>query len=101
MPGIVSQVNAYAKRVVNTHWQSNGFLPSWLTSALSGSFAGLNFHSIRPINPTRWRLSLFGNRCELVGEADAIWEFLDRSWFIGDYKMASLTQTQERLLPLY
>jgi len=101
MPGIVSQVDAYAKRVVSTHWQSNGVLPSWLTNALSGSFAGLNFRSVRPINPTRWRLSLFGNRCELVGEADAIWEFPDGSWFIADYKTASWTQTQQNLLPLY
>ena len=101
MPGIVSQVDAYAKRVVSTHWQSNGVLPSWLTNALSGSFAGLNFRSVRPINPTRWRLSLFGNRCELVGEADAVWEFPDGSWFIADYKTASWTQTQQNLLPLY
>ena len=101
MPGIVSQVDAYAKRVVNTHWQSSGFLPPWLTNALRDSFAGLNFHSVRPINPTRWRLSLFNNRCELVGEADAIWEFADGSWFIADYKTASRTPTQQSLFPLY
>jgi len=101
MPGIVSQVDRYTKRVVNTHLQSNGSLPPWLADALRGSFLGLNFQSLRHINPARWQISLFDDRCLLVGEADAIWEFPDGSWFIADYKTASWTQTQQNLLPLY
>jgi len=101
MPGIVSQADAYIKRVVNTHLQQTGSLPSWLIDALKNSFPNLDFHSVRFVNPGRWQFSLFEARCVLAGEADAIWEFPDGQWFIADYKMASVTQTQERLLPLY
>jgi len=101
MPGIVSQADTYIKRVVNTHLQRNGSLPPWLISALNGSFSGLKFQSVRYVNPAKWQIRLFDAPCVLAGEADAIWEFPDGCWFIADYKMASLTQTQERLLPLY
>jgi hypothetical protein len=101
MPSIVSQADTYIKRVVNTHLQETGSLPSWLISELKGSFLRLNFQSVRRVNPAKWQIRLFEAPCVLVGEADAIWEFPDGSWFIADYKMASMTQTQERLLPLY
>jgi len=101
MPGIVSHADTYIKRVVNTHLQKTGSLPSWLTNALNGSFSGLNFQSVHRVNPAKWQIRLFDAPCVLAGEADAIWEFPDGRWFIADYKMASLTQTQERLLPLY
>ncbi len=101
MPGIVSQADTYIKRVVNTHLQKNGSLPSWLISALNGSFPELNFKPVRHVNPAKWQIRLPNAPCVLAGEADAIWEFPDGRWFIADYKMASLTQTQERLLPLY
>jgi hypothetical protein len=101
MPGIVSQADTYIKRVVNTHLQRTGSLPSWLIDALKNSFPGLDFRSVRFVNIVRWQFSLLEARCVLTGEADAIWEFPDGRWFIADYKMASITQTQERLLPLY
>jgi hypothetical protein len=101
MPGIVSQADTYIKRVVNTHLQRTGSLPSWLIDALKNSFPGLDFCSVRFVNTVGWQFSLFEARCVLAGEADAIWEFPDGRWFIADYKMASITQTQKRLLPLY
>jgi len=101
IPGIVSQTDAYAKRVINTHLQENGSLPSWLISALNSSFQELDFQVVCPIKPTRWRISLLDDRFTLAGEADAIWEFTDGRWFIADYKVASWTSTQEHLLPLY
>jgi hypothetical protein len=61
----------------------------------------LDFCSVRFVNTVGWQFSLFEARCVLAGEADAIWEFPDEGWFIADYKMASITQTQKRLLPLY
>jgi hypothetical protein len=94
MPGIVSQADAYIKRVVNTHLHQTGSLPSWLIDALKNSFPDLDFHSVRFANIVRWQFSLFEARCVLAGEADAIWEFPDGRWFIADYKMASVTQTQ-------
>jgi hypothetical protein len=101
MPGIVSQADTYIKRVVNTHLQRTGSLPSWLIDALKNSFPDLDFRSVRFVNTVGWQFSLFEARCVLAGEADAIWEFPDEGWFIADYKMASITQTQKRLLPLY
>jgi hypothetical protein len=101
MPGIVSQADTYIKRVVNTHLKRTGSLPSWLIDALKNSFPGLDFRSVRFVNTVGWQFSLFEARCVLAGEADAIWEFPDGRWFIADYKMASITQTQKRLLPLY
>jgi len=101
MPGIVSQADTYIKRVVNTHLQRTGSLPSWLIDALKNSFPGLDFRSVSFVNIVRWQFSLFEARCVLAGEADAIWEFPDGRWFIADYKMASWTQTQQNLLPLY
>jgi hypothetical protein len=101
MPGIVSQADTYIKRVVNTHLQRTGSLPSWLIDALKNSFPDLDFRSVRFVNTVGWQFSLFEARCVLAGEADAIWEFPDGRWFIADYKMASITQTQKRLLPLY
>ena len=68
---------------------------------LKNSFPNLDFRSVRFVNTVGWQFSLFEARCVLAGEADAIWEFPDGRWFIADYKMASITQTQERLLPLY
>jgi hypothetical protein len=101
MPGIVSQADTYIKRVVNTHLQRTGSLPSWLIDALKNSFPNLDFRSVRFVNTVGWQFSLFEARCVLAGEADAIWEFPDEGWFIADYKMASWTQTQQNLLPLY
>jgi hypothetical protein len=101
MPGIVGQADTYIKWVVNTHRQQTGSLPSWLIDALKNSFPDLDFRSVRFVNTAKWQFSLFDARCVLAGKADAIWEFPDGRWFIADYKMASITQTQERLLPLY
>ncbi len=101
MPGIVSQADAYFKRTVNTHLQHNGALPSWLVSALKTQSPNLPFQSARHINLAKWQVPFFDNQCLLIGEADAIWEFPDGSWFIADYKMAAMTETQERLRPLY
>jgi CRISPR/Cas system-associated exonuclease Cas4 (RecB family) len=101
MPGIVGQADRYFKAVVNSHLQSKGLLPSWLADALNGSFSQLNFHSVQHIEPERWEIEIPNLPCILVGEADAVWEFPDGRWFIADYKMASWTQTQQRLLPLY
>jgi hypothetical protein len=101
MPGIVSQADTYIKWVVNTHLQRTGSLPSWLIDALKNSFPDLDYRSVRFVNIVRWQFSLLEACCVLAGEADAIWEFPDGRWFIADYKMASITQTQERLLPLY
>jgi hypothetical protein len=100
LPGIVSQADAYIKRVMSTHLQQTGSLPSWLISELGISFSNLDFHRVQPITPERWEKDIAKGFC-LVGEPDAIWEFPDRRWFIADYKMASLSQAQERLLPLY
>jgi hypothetical protein len=101
MPGIVSQADTYIKRVVNTHLQRTGSLPSWLIDALKNSFPDLDFRSVSFVNIVRWQFSLLEARCVLAGEVDAIWEFPDGRWFITDYKMASWTQTQQNLLPLY
>jgi hypothetical protein len=100
-PGIVSQADTYIKRVVNTHLQRTGSLPSWLIDALKNSFPDLDFRSVRFVNIVRWQFSLLEARCVLAGEADAIWEFPDGRWFIADYKMASWTQTQQNLLALF
>jgi hypothetical protein len=101
MPGIVGQADTYIKWVVNTHRQQTGSLPSWLIDALKNSFPDLDFRSVRFVNTAKWQFSLLEARCVLAGEADAIWEFPDGRWFIADYKMASWTQTQQNLLPLY
>jgi len=101
MPGIVSQADSYIKRVVSSHLQQAGSLPLWLSEALREAFSTLNFHQLQFVKPNRWRFPLLSDRCVLLGEPDAIWEFPDGRWFIADYKMASLSQTQERLLPLY
>jgi len=77
MPGIVSQADTYIKRVVNTHLQETGSLPSWLISELKGSFLRLNFQSVRRVNPAKWQIRLFDAPCILTGEVDAIWEFPD------------------------
>ena len=100
MPGIVGQADSYIKRVVSSHLQQAGSLPPWLSEALGRVFSALDFHHVQSVKPNRWQFPL-SNHCVLVGEPDAIWEFPDGRWFIADYKMASLSQTQERLLPLY
>jgi len=85
---------------MGAHLQQAGSLPSWLISALGTSFSNLDFHRVQPVTPKRWQVD-FDEGFSLVGEPDAIWEFPNGRWFIADYKMASLSQAQERLLPLY
>lgn len=101
MPGIVSQSDSYIKRTVNTHLQQRGSLPRWLIAPLSSEFGGLNFNGVSLIKPKKWEHELTNVKVTLVGEPDAIWEFDDGRWFIADYKMASLSETQEKFLPLY
>lgn len=103
MPGIVSQSDSYIKRTVKTHFQRTGSLPHWLIEPLSSKFDGLSFNSVRLIEPKKWehKLQLSGGQVILVGEPDAILEFNDGSWFIADYKTASLSERQKELLPLY
>jgi len=101
MPGIVSIADYYIKRVVTWHIQKFTFLPSWILNQLNTFYLHLDFQSAKQIKPGNWKVSLFDNNCILTGRADEVLEFSDGSWFIMDYKTASLTEYQKKLLPLY
>jgi len=101
MAGIVSIADKYIKRVVRGHIKKYGNLPFWLLTQLNDLYSRFDFQNTRHIKPGRWEISLFNNSCILKGEADDIFEFLDGSWFIVDYKLASFTEAQKDRLSQY
>jgi len=101
MAGILSITDKYVKDVVKWHVQKLNQLPPWILNQLKNFYPHLDFENIRLIRPTTWQVSLFNGLCLLSGRADEIIEFSDGSWFIIDYKTASLTESQAKLRPHY
>ncbi|MCS7224854.1 MAG: PD-(D/E)XK nuclease family protein [Armatimonadetes bacterium] len=93
MPGIVSTLDSYIRRVVSVTYSEKRSLPDWLANALSG------MKVIDVLEPKRWEARV--GDFSLVGQPDAIWKLPDDSVFIVDYKTAQLTPSQEALFPLY
>jgi len=101
MAGILSIADSYIKSVVKWHMENLNMLPSWILTQLKTTYPDLDFESIRQVKPKRWEVPLFHNSLVLKGQADEILEFPDGSWFIIDYKLASFSENQKNLLPLY
>lgn len=101
MPGIVGIADSYIKNVVKWHIQNFRILPSWILNQLNTIYPNFDFQNSKQIKTGRWEVLLFSNSCVLRGQADEVLEFPDGSWFIIDYKLASLTENQKKLLPLY
>jgi len=101
MSGIVNITDKYVKDVVRWHVQKLNLLPAWILNQLKNFYPHFDFENIRLRRPIKWQVPLFNSSCLLNGTADEIIEFPDGSWFIIDYKTAALTDTQEKLRPLY
>ncbi len=93
LPGIVSTLDAYIKRVVTSTFNEKGQLPDWLANEIGA----LTIKQV--LKPEKWRVEVEGT--VLVGEPDALWQLDDGSLFIADFKVAKITSAQEKLFPLY
>ena len=101
MPGIVSIADCYIKNIVKWHFKNYSLLPSWILNQLNRFFPHLDFQNAKQVKPGKWKINLFDNSCILMGQADEVLELPDGSWFIIDYKTASITESQKKLRPLY
>jgi len=97
MPGLVSTLDSYIKRVVDATFRQTGQLPTWLMAPLAEVFGNFEVKDTIPVE--RWEEDVSG--FTLVGEPDALWRLHDDSLFIADYKVARITEAQEKLFPLY
>jgi hypothetical protein len=94
-PGIFSSIDSYSKRVTTSYFDRHGKVPKWFESL--GELG-------RPIPVPGW--SKFQTIDEetnirLTGVPDEILRHPERGVWIGDYKTARFTETQDELAPMY
>ncbi len=91
-PGIFSSIDAYTKNIVETYFQKNGRLPSWLSEIGE-------VERIVTVNSSEFRL--VSGETILTGMPDLIFKRPDGSFAIVDYKTARYTGNQSTLMPVY
>ena len=94
-PGIFSSIDAYSKRITNSHYQKHGRLPKWFkTLGKLGKPIEVPHHSkFSFLDPVTGIL--------LTGAPDEMFQRPDGSLFIVDYKTARLTDHQDKLHGMY
>lgn len=94
-PGIFSSIDSYTKKAVHAAFDHYGNAPAWLPQ-LKSAYRYLEVPHwskfIRKHKPTGIHLS---------GVPDDIFEKINNSLIIPDYKTAKFTKTQDELFPMY
>ena len=94
-PGIFSSIDAYTRKIIHASFDKNGRAPAWLP----------NFeHAITYLKVPHW--SQFVRTDEktgitISGVMDDLFEQVNGSVIIPDYKTAKFTKTQDALYPMY
>lgn len=94
-PGIFNSIDAYSKKLVHAAFDHFGHAPAWLPQ-LKSCYRYLKVPHwskfVRVHEPTGIVLS---------GTMDGLFENIDKSLTIPDYKTAKFTKTQDALFPMY
>lgn len=92
-PGIFSSIDAYTKNIVESYFQKNGKLPSWLKEIGE-------VKRIVAVKPSDFKVMKDDN-LTLTGIPDLIFQRPDDSYAIVDYKTAKYTANQDAFMPVY
>ncbi len=94
-PGIFSSIDAYSKRITNSHYKKHGRLPQWFDAlGTLGQPIAVPHHS-------KFNFMDSKTGVLLTGAPDEMFKRPDASLFIVDYKTARLSEHQDRLHELY
>ena len=94
-PGIFSSIDAYTKRITNSHYEKHRRLPAWFDALGDlGQPIAVPHHT-----KFHWQDSATG--ILLTGAPDEMLRCQGNSVFIADYKTARLSAHQDKLLPMY
>ncbi len=91
-PGIFSSIDAYTKNIVESYFNKNRKLPSWLKEIGE-------VESIVSVKPSEFKL--VRGETMLTGIPDLIFKRADGNFGIVDYKTARYTGNQDALMPIY
>lgn len=94
-PGIFSAIDTYSKKITLSHFRQHGRMPEWFKG-----FGDLG----KPIRVPHWsRFQMFDRETNVLvtGAPDEITRHPNHGIWIGDYKTARFTDTQDALLPMY
>jgi hypothetical protein len=94
-PGIFSSIDSYSKRVVHGWFDRHGRAPQWLAEL--GEISGY----LDPPHHSKFFLLDEAIGIRLTGAPDAVFTRPDGSLVIGDYKTSRITDTQDKLFPMY
>ena len=94
-PGIFSTIDRYNKLIIQSYFDREKSLPSWL-----GQLGEVKTY-IPPPNWSRFSVVDENTDVTLRGEADGIFRMADGSHTIVDYKTAKYTPGQEKMLSVY
>jgi hypothetical protein len=94
-PGIFSSIDSYSKNMVHSWFDRHGVPPPWLSTL--GSVVSYR----NPPHHSKFSFMDTTTNILLTGAPDAIFELLDESIMIADYKTAKFTETQDKLFPVY
>ena len=94
-PGIFSTIDRYNKLIIQSYFDREKSLPSWL-----GQLGEVETH-IPPPHWSRFSVADDSTGVTLRGEADGIFRMADGSHTIVDYKTAKYTPGQEKMQAVY
>jgi hypothetical protein len=94
-PGIFSSIDSYSKKITVSYFRQHGRVPQWFDG-----FGELG----APMPVPGWsKFQMFDPKTNilLTGVPDEILRHPERGIWIGDYKTARFTDTQDALAPMY
>ncbi len=94
-PGIFSSIDAYTRKVIHAHFDQYGTPPAWLP-ILQGAFKYLKVPHWRQFARTDQATGI-----TVSGVMDDLFENINGTLTIPDYKTAKFTATQDKLYPMY
>lgn len=94
-PGIFSSIDAYTKKIVQGAFDRRGQPPGWLPE-----FKNVFTHLKVPHWSKFTRIDQ-ATEIQISGIPDGIFENIDKTITIPDYKTAKFTATQDKLYPMY
>ncbi len=95
MPGIFSSIDAYTKKVIHAVYEEHKRLPNCLQAI--GDVKGY----VDRLHYSWYNYEDEETGITLSGTPDDIFQLMDSSYHIADYKTAKVTKTQDKLFPLY
>ena len=94
-PGIFSSIDSYSKKIVHSWLDRHNRLPEWLDGLKN--VCGY----ISPPHHSKFNKVIEEHNILITGSPDAIFQKVDGSYLIADYKTARYTKTQDYLYPMY